>query len=98
MLSMADVIVGAVAVILIIYLFAVVLRPEWNFDRLFWKHSGQMDNGFPERGTKFMANQGSQSANGVRPKAQPTTGGRCDVARVCAPQSLRVGEDTAKRM
>ncbi len=37
---MAEVIVGLVAVILIIYLFTVVLRPEWNFDRMFRKDSG----------------------------------------------------------
>ncbi len=37
---MTEAIVGIVALLLIIYLFIVILRPEWKFDNLFRKHSG----------------------------------------------------------
>ena len=36
---MTDVIVGLIGVMLIVYLFIVVLRPEWKWDRLFKKDS-----------------------------------------------------------
>ncbi len=36
---MTDVIVGLIGVMLIVYLFIVVLRPEWKWDRLFQKDS-----------------------------------------------------------
>lgn len=36
---MTDVIVGIIGVMLIVYVFMMVLRPEWKWDRLFQKDS-----------------------------------------------------------